>query len=74
MSIGYIWIAKLKKEMKAKREMKAESKIFLIFNGASKFEYCTVVTEMLNELRLWLNRVNWKWFNKDKIRIGVWTK
>lgn len=52
MSIGYIWIAKLKKEMKAKREMKAESKIFLIFNGTSKFEYCTVVTEMLNELRL----------------------
>lgn len=37
--------------MKAKREMKAESKIF-IFDGTSKFEYYTVVTEMLNELRL----------------------
>lgn len=73
MSIGYIWIAKLKKEMKAKREMKAESKIF-IFNGTSKFEYYTVVTEMLNELRLWLNMVNWKWFYKVKVRIGVWTK
>lgn len=33
--------SKIKKEMKAKREMKAESKIF-IFNGTSKFEYYTV--------------------------------